>query len=177
MTDLTQHPTSPRPLNNSAFRRAGLITAAVGLLLCLLGSLPQTVGMNNSEAIGFVQLGVLTIGLLLICIGGSLALGSLWPSYWRSIAADIGLRVAWSGWVLAAVAALADVLGLGTRPLSSAFIFFGFWQARGVMIGEAMIFIGFLLMIPFQKEFPPPPSEADQEDESSDDPPVEILED
>jgi hypothetical protein len=177
MTDPTQFPASPRPLNNTVSRRAGLISTTVGLLLCLLGSVPQTIGMNNSVAIGFVQLGVLTLGLLLICIGGSLALSSLWPSYWRSIAADIGLRVAWSGWVLAAVAAMADVLGLGTRPLSSAFIFFGFWQARGVLLGEAMIFIGFLLMIPFQREFPPPPSEGEPEDQTSDSQPLVLLED
>jgi hypothetical protein len=87
-------------------------------------------------------------------VGGSFALTSLWPRHWRSIAADIGLRVAWSGWVMAAVAALADILGLGTRPLTTTTTFFGFWQARGILLGEALIFIGFFLMIPFQKEFP-----------------------
>ena len=76
--------------------------------------------------------------------------------------------------MLAAVAALADVVGLGTRPLSTSHIFFGFWQARGVLIGEILIFIGFALMIPYQKEFPAHPSEAEEEpDEESLEPPAE----
>ena len=156
----------PKPINNNFSRRFGLITAGVGLLLFLLGSFPQYFGLDNSEVIGFVQVGVFTFGLLLICLGGSFALNSLWPQSWRSIAADIGLRLAWSGWVMAATAALADILGLGTRPLATSFTFFGPWQARGVMIGEVFIFIGFLMMIPFQKEYPfKPPEESDEDPE------------
>ena len=146
---------TPRLLNNAFSRRFGVITTAVGLLLFILGAVPQLFGLDNSVAIGFVQIVVFTFGLLLICIGGSFALNSLWPRHWRSIPADIGLRVAWSGWVMAAVAAMADIIGLGTRPLATSYIFYGFWQARGVLIGEILIFIGFFMMIPFQKEFPP----------------------
>lgn len=149
------NPPAPRLINNTVSRRFGVITTAVGLLLFVLGSVPQLFGLDNSVAIGFVQIGVFTLGLLLICIGGSFALNSLWPRHWRSIAADIGLRVAWSGWVMSAVAALADIIGLGTRPLATSYIFYGFWQARGVLLGEVLIFIGFFMMIPFQKEFPP----------------------
>ena len=165
-------PTTPRLINNTFNRRFGLIATALGLILFLLGSVPQYFGLDNSAAIGFVQIGVFTLGLLLICIGGSFALTSLWPRHWRSIAADIGLRVAWSGWVMSAVAALADIIGLGTRPLATSYIFFGFWQARGVLLGELLIFIGFFMMIPFRKEFPlgepeDAETEADAEAESS----------
>jgi len=146
---------TPRLINNTVSRRFGVITTALGLLLFVLGAVPQLFGLDNSIAIGFVQIGVFTLGLLLICIGGSFALNSLWPRHWRSIPADIGLRVAWSGWVMSAVAAMADIIGLGTRPLATSYIFYGFWQARGVMLGEILIFIGFFMMIPFQKEFPP----------------------
>jgi hypothetical protein len=93
-----------------------------------------------------------------------MALNSLWPDHWRSIAADFGLRIAWSGWVLAAISALADIIGLGTQPLSTSYTFFGFWQARGVLIGEGLIFIGFVLMIPFKKEFPPLPADPETEE-------------
>ena len=161
-----QPPLTPKPINNTFSRRFGLVATGVGLLMFLLGAVPQWFGVDNSEAIGFVQVGVFTMGLLLICVGGTFALNSLWPRHFRSLAADIGLRVAWSGWVLAAVAALADILGLGTRPLSTSYTFFGFWQARGVLLGETLIFIGFFLMIPFQKEFPL--QEADKDDEEDD---------
>ena len=144
----------PKPINNNFSRRVGLITTGVGLLLFLLGAVPQYFGLDNSEAIGFVQVGVFTFGLLLINLGGTFALYSLWPQGWRSISADIGLRLAWSGWVMAATAALADILGLGTRPLATSYTFFGPWQGYGVLVGEGVIFIGFLMMIPFRKEYP-----------------------
>lgn len=173
MTELNQTPPTRR-LNNVFVRRTGLILTGLGLITFLLGAVPGWFGLDNSEAVGFVQVGVFSVGLLLICLGGSLALGSLWPRHWRSIAADIGLRVAWSGWVLAAIAAMADVFGLGTRPLSISFTFFGHWQALGVMIGEAVILIGFFMMVPYQKEFPPPPGEQNAEEETEEDIPADL---
>jgi hypothetical protein len=163
MSENQQPEFTPRPINNTFNRRFGLTTTGIGFVLFLLGSVPQAFGLDISEAVGFVQVGVFTFGLLLICLGGSYALNSLWPKHWRSLAADIGLRVAWSGWVLAAVAATADIIGLGTSPLSTTQTYFGFWQARGVLIGEAVIFIGFLMMIPYKRDFPPPPSEVEPE--------------
>ncbi|MBN2044788.1 MAG: hypothetical protein JW757_07200 [Anaerolineales bacterium] len=152
---------TPKPINNTFSRRFGLTVTGIGFFLFLLGSVPQLFGLDNSEAVGFVQVGVFTIGLLVLCLGGTITLNSLWPKHWRSLAADIGLRVAWSGWVLAGVSGMADLLGLGTSPLAAGFIYFGFWQARGVIIGEVVIFIGFLMMIPYKRDFPPAPSESD----------------
>jgi hypothetical protein len=159
----TEFPKPPRRINNTLIRRFGLTLTVLGMFVFTLGAVPGWFGLDNSEAVGFVQVGVLSFGLLLICLGGSYTLGSLWPRHWRSIAADIGLRLAWSGWVFAVVSALADVFGLGTRPLPISFTFFGFWQARGVIIGEVVMFIGFAMMIPFQKEFPPQPVEKSEE--------------
>ena len=163
MTD-TNLPQPTKKINNTHIRRFGLVLTSLGLLVSLLGAEPGWFGLDNSEAVGFVQVGVISLGLLLICLGGSLALDSLWPSYWRSISADIGLRIAWSGLILAMVAAMADVFGLGTRPLATSFTFFGPWQARGVMIGEILILVGFFMMIPFNQEVPPPPTEEDIEE-------------
>lgn len=156
---------TPQPIDNTFNRHFGLTITGIGFVLFLLGSVPQLFGLDNSEAVGFVQVGVFTIGLMLICLGGTYALNSLWPKHWRSLAADIGVRVAWSGWVLAGVSGLADLLGLGTSPLAAGYTYFGFWQARGVLIGEAVIFIGFLMMIPYKRDFPPPPGETGDGDE------------
>ncbi len=68
---------------------------------------------------------------------------------------------------MSAVAAMADIIGLGTRPIATSYIFYGFWQARGVLIGEVLIFIGFFMMIPFQKEFPPEFQEEPATEEES----------
>lgn len=169
-----QTPLPSRRINNISIRRLGLTLTGLGMAVFLLGSVPHWFGLDNSEAVGFVQVGVFSVGLLLICLGGTFALTSLWPPHWRSIPADIGLRLAWSGWVFAIIAALADVFGLGTRPLATSFTFFGHWQALGVMIGEALMLIGFLMMIPYQKEFPPAPGvEVEEEDnnENGENPP------
>jgi hypothetical protein len=160
----TEFPKPPRRINNVFIRRLGLTLTVLGMFIFTLGAVPGWYGLDNSEAVGFVQVVVFSAGLLMICLGGSYTLGSLWPRHWRSIPADLGLRLTWSGWVFAVVSAMADVLGLGTRPLSVSFTFFGFWQARGVMIGEAVMFIGFVMMIPFHKEFPPEPGEHSEEE-------------
>lgn len=144
-------------------RRIGLIFTGIGLLVFLIGAKPGWFGLDISVAIGVVQIGVFSLGLLLLCLGGTFTLHSLWPPHWRSIPADIGLRLAWSGLVMAIISGMADVLGLGTRPLTTSFTFFGYWQARGVVVGEILMLIGFFMMIPFQKEFPPPPQEEGDE--------------
>jgi hypothetical protein len=177
MSENQQTEIIPRPINNTFNRRFGLITTGIGLVLFVLGAVPQYFGLDNSEAVGFVQVGVFTVGLLLLCLGGTFALNSLWPKHWRSLAADIGLRVAWSGWVLAGVAAMADILGLGTSPLSTTQTYFGFWQARGVVIGQLVIIVGLLLMIPYKRNFPPPPGEVESEEEDKMKTTIQITQD
>jgi hypothetical protein len=144
------------------------------LIVFLIGAVPQWFGLDNSSAVGPVQVGVFSFGLILITYGGTLTLGSLWPPYWRSIAADIGSRLAWTGLVMALASSLADVFGLGTRPLAYTTTFFGYWQARGVVIGQIVIGIGLVLMIPFQRGFPPPP-EPEEDEEAEEKPKIEIT--
>lgn len=137
--------------NRVTQRRFGIGVALLGFLLFVLGADPGLFGLDRSEAIGFVQVGLFTFGLLLICTGGTMSLNSLWPEHWKSILADIGLRLVWTGFVIAMAAGMADIFGLGTRPLATSTTFFGFWQALGVLIGQAVIVIGFLMMIPYRK--------------------------
>jgi len=151
-------PTPPK-INRVVPRRFGVSITLFGLIVFLIGAVPQWFGLDNSDAVGPVQVGVFSVGLVLITYGGTLTLGSLWPPYWRSIAADIGSRLAWTGLVFALAAGLADVFGLGTRPLAYSTTFFGYWQQRGVIIGQIVIGIGLVMMIPFQSTFPPPPEE------------------
>ena len=99
---------------------------------------------------GFVQIAVFLVGLGIICLGGFIGLVALWGDDERSIAADIGLRLVATGYVLAVFTGMADVFGMGTQPLPDV-PFFGPLQATGVEIGQAVIALGFLLTIPFKK--------------------------
>jgi hypothetical protein len=132
--------------------RSGLILTLVGFFVFLLGSRPSVFGLDRSPVIGFVQIAALLLGLGIICIGAYISMIGLWKNSPISIFAEIGMRLVSTGFVIAVVAGMADVFGLGSHPLPKPF--FGPWQAIGVQIGELVIAIGILLMVPFQHIFP-----------------------
>lgn len=139
------------PLANSiAYRRVrnGLLITLAGFVLFLLGARPGIFGLDRSSVIGFVQIAVFLVGLAIICLGGYTTLTALWGKHPRSIAADIGFRLVSTGYVITVFAGMADVFGFGSHPLPGV-PYFGPWQARGVEAGQAVIALGFLLMIPW----------------------------
>lgn len=141
-------PTTPRRRMRRRLRN-GLIVTLLGELIFLLGAKPEWFGADRSPVVGFVQISVFLVGLAFIALGGYVALAALWGSRPRSIAADLGLRLISTGYVIAVFAGMADVFGLGTQPVGSRIPAFGPLQAIGVLIGQALIASGFLLMIPY----------------------------
>jgi len=131
--------------------RFGLITTIVGFIIFLLGARPSLFGLDRSPVIGFVQIAMFLIGLAGMCIGGYISMMALWNGNQPSIAADIGMRLVATGYVIAVFAGMADIFGMGSHPLPDV-PYFGAWQARGVEIGESIIAIGFLMMVPFKKK-------------------------
>jgi len=79
----------------------------------------------------------------------------LWEGRERTIAADIGLRLVATGYVIAVVSGMADVFGMGNQPWPE-IPTFGFLQFAGVIIGQIIIAIGFVLMIPPKSFFQDP---------------------
>ena len=128
----------------------GLIFSVIGIIIFLLGTRPEYFGLNISEVIGYVQVSVFSLGLFFLCVGGVVLLNALWPNGERSLVADIGMRLAFTGFVVAMVSGMADIFGLGTRPLPETTTFFGYWQSRGVLIGEITMIISFLMMFPWK---------------------------
>jgi hypothetical protein len=133
--------------------RVGLTITLVGFAIFLLGTKPSIFGLDRSPIIGFVQIAVFIVGLALICVGGYISLMALWNGQVPSIAADFGLRMVATGFVVSVFTGMADVFGFGSHPLPGV-PFFGPWQGRGVMIGEALIAIGFLLLVPYGQPRP-----------------------
>ncbi|MGA7192956.1 MAG: hypothetical protein WBW94_04930 [Anaerolineales bacterium] len=141
--------TSPRSTQPSRLRvRVGLIVTLFGLFVFILGTKPAWFGLQRSPTVGFVKISVFLVGLAIICLGGYTSLWGLWKGMERSIAADIGLRMVATGYVIAVFSGMADVFGMGsqTAPLIP---FFGPIQALGVLLGEIIIAVGFLLLIPY----------------------------
>jgi len=137
--------------------RFGLLVTLAGLFIFLVGARPALFGWDRSVVVGFIQIAVFLFGLALICFGGYLSLVAFWRNSPRTIAADIGLRLVSMGYVIAVFSGMADVFGMGTQTFP-AVPFFGNLQSFGVQSGEAVIAIGFLLLIPYQKQVVKDPS-------------------
>lgn len=131
--------------------RLSLIITFIGLFIFLVGTKPAYFGWDRSPVVGFVQIVVFLFGLAFICIGGYLGLHSLWWGSERTILSDIGSRLVATGYVFSVFAGLADIFGLGSHPFPRV-PYFGPWQAAGVLIGQGVITLGFLMMIPFRQK-------------------------
>ncbi len=129
--------------------RFSFIMTLFGLFIFVVGAKPGWFGWDRSPVVGFVQIAVFLVGLALICVGGYVGLVALWGKEQRSIVADIGLRLVGTGYVITVFTGMADVFGLGSQPLPNV-PYFGPWQAGGVVAGQMLIALGFLMTIPYQ---------------------------
>ena len=145
---------SPVRKTNGSFRiRFGLGATILGFLLYLLGAEPGLFHLDRSPVVGFVQIATFLVGLGIICLGGYISLASLWNGGPKSIASDIGLRLVSTGYVVAVASGMADIFGFGSNNYPAIPVF-GPYQQLGVLLGELIIAIGLLLLIPFTKPQP-----------------------
>jgi len=140
-------PTLPLPINRV---RVGLVLTIIGFIIYLIGVRPDLFGLDRSPVIGFVQIAVFLVGLSIICLGGYICLMALWKGQVTSIAADIGFRLVATGYVISVFTGMADIFGFGSHPFPIV-PYFGKWQAFGVVFGEVIIAIGFLMLIPYAR--------------------------
>ena len=142
-----------RPIHgapSSVRLRAGLAIILIGLFVFVVGTKPAWFGWDRSPVVGFVQISVFTVGLALICGGGLIGLLGIWNGDPRTIVADIGMRLVGTGLVISVFSAMADLFGMGSQTLPG-MPYFGPWQATGVLIGQVVIALGFLMMMPYKR--------------------------
>jgi len=138
----------PFPLPYSLRRiRVGLITIMIGLVLFIMGAKPDIFALDRSPVIGFVQIAVFEVGLAIICLGGFIGLMALWKSNKPSIVADFGTRFVATGYLICVFTGMADIFGFGSHLLPG-IPYFGPLQSMGVLIGELIIAIGLIMLIP-----------------------------
>jgi hypothetical protein len=139
---------------NGSFRiRVGLGVTILGFIIYLLGAEPGIFLLDRSPVVGFVQIATFLVGLGFICLGGYISLAALWNGAPKSIASDIGLRLVSTGYVIAVACGMADVFGFGSNNYPQIPIF-GVYQKIGVIIGEVVIAVGLLMLVPFTKPKP-----------------------
>jgi hypothetical protein len=145
-----ESPTRPVSGQPSAARlRLGAAVTIAGLFAFMVGAKPDWFGWDRSPVVGFVQIAVFLAGLGIICFGGYLGLLALWKGQNRTIIADFGLRLVATGYVVSIFAGMADLAGMGSQPLPGT-PYFGPWQAMGVLLGEILIAVGLLMLVPYR---------------------------
>lgn len=129
----------------------GLIISLGGFLVFLVGIKPEIFLLDRSPVLGFIQIAVMLVGLAIICVGGYTSISGLWKGQRPSIAAQLGVRIISTGYIIAVFSGFADIFGLGSHPYPEFIPYFGEWQARGVQIGEGFIAVGMLMMLPYAR--------------------------
>jgi len=118
----------------------------IGLLIFMIGAQPDLIGMNRSQTVGFVQIGVWLLGLAIILLGAYATVRVVRNGKPTSLLADIGLRLIATGYVVAATASLADFIGVGAQRMP--FIHFGPVQMVGLVTGVVLSLLGVILYWP-----------------------------
>jgi len=140
-----------RPANGYRTRiRLGLIVSILGFFIFVLGAEPGLLGLDRSQGTGFVQISTFLIGEGIVCLGGFISLNALWNGRMKSIIYDIGLRLVATGFVISLGSGLADVFGFGSHGLLTV-TSFGAWKKAGVISGQFVVAVGFLMMIPYPR--------------------------
>ena len=129
----------------------GLGLTLVGFMIFILGARPSIFGLDRSPVIGFVQIATFLVGLAIIALGGYVSLMGLWGKRELSIIADIGSRLVATGFVICVFSGMADIFSLGSHLPPETIPYFGDWQVLGVEIGQLIIVVGLVMMIPFHR--------------------------
>jgi len=133
----------------------------LGLFIFIIGIQPDILGLNRSQTVGFVQIGVWLVGLAILLLASYATVHVVRNGKSTSLRADIGLRLLATGYVIAAVASLADFIGVGAQRMP--FIAFGPVQVIGLVIGVLVSLLGVIFYWPRFKRAEAGEGEAEEE--------------
>jgi hypothetical protein len=126
--------------------RRWMTIVLLGLFIFIIGIQPDILGLNRSQTVGFVQIGVWLVGLAILLLAAYATVHVVRNGKSTSLRADIGLRLLATGYVIAAVASLADFIGVGAQRMP--FIAFGPVQVIGLVIGVLVSLLGVIFYWP-----------------------------
>lgn len=138
----------------------------LGLFIFMIGVQPDILGLNRSLTVGFVQIGVWLTGLVILLLASYATVRVVRNGKATSLRADIGLRLIATGYVVAAVASLADFIGVGAQRMP--FIVFGPVQVIGLVTGVVLSLLGVILYWPRQKRASDEEAESEEIEDAID---------
>jgi hypothetical protein len=151
------------------FGQVGIALGALGIMIALMGLFPNLTGLEDTPGIGVVQVFMLMLGYSMLIFGAIIYVKfNFYLGVPSTLAQQIGIRIAWTGLLFAALSGLSDILGFGSHlRTTSSDIFFGYWQAFGILASFAISSAGVLIYVitgtPHSPDEPSPDAKIDTE--------------
>jgi hypothetical protein len=133
----------------SRFGQVGIALGLLGVVIALMGLFPGMTGVEATVGIGVVQIFMLLFGYGLLVFGAIIyAKFTFFLDAPSTLGQQIGIRLTLTGLLFAALTGLADILGFGSHVRTDiSDIFFGFWQAFGLLASLAGSSLGVLVYV------------------------------
>jgi predicted amidohydrolase len=118
----------------------GIVVAALGVVLALMGLFPSVTGIEVAAGVGVVQFISILVGFGLLDFGALMYVRfTIYTKVAANLIQQIGVRLTLTGLVLAGLTGLADFLGFGSHARATGTdVFFGQLQALG-LVGSLLI--------------------------------------
>lgn len=131
------------------FSQVGIALGALGAMIGFMGLFPGVTGAETVAGIGLVQVLMVVAGYGFLVLGALIYLKCIFflgvPA---TLSQQIGLRLAITGILFAAMAGLADIVGFGSHIRDDASdIFFGQLQMVGILASFALSSVGVLVYV------------------------------
>ncbi|MBZ0280093.1 MAG: hypothetical protein K8L97_05085 [Anaerolineae bacterium] len=125
----------------------GMAIGVLGAVLTFMGLFPGVTGLEPAVGIGVVQIFAILIGFALLILGALIYVKFTFYVFKpANLAQQIGIRLALTGLLFAAITGMADLFGFGSnlRDAGSDPIF-GFLQALGIIGSFVLAAVGVLV--------------------------------
>jgi len=131
----------------SRFGQVGIALGALGVMIAIMGLFPSLTGVEETPGIGVVQVFMVLIGYGMLIFGAIIYVKfTFYLGEASTLTQQIGIRLALTGLLFAALAGLSDILGFGSHlRTDTSDIFFGELQAFGILASFAVSSLGVLI--------------------------------
>ena len=131
----------------SRFGQIGIALGALGIMVALMGLFPTMTGVEETKGIGIVQIILLLMGNGMLIFGAIIyAKFTFFLGIPSNLAQQIGIRLALTGLVFAALSSLSDILGFGSHlRTDTGDIYLGLLQMGGILTSLAISSFGVVL--------------------------------
>lgn len=129
------------------FGQVGIALGALGVMIALMGLFPTITGVEVTAGIGIVQIFLLLVGYGMLIFGAiTYAKFTFYLGIPSTLAQQIGIRLALTGLLFAALSGLSDILGFGSHVRTETRdIYLGWLQMMGILASFAVSSFGVIL--------------------------------